>query len=116
MSTVTEETVENERPTKKIRRQKRSAILTQRAQALKPIEQRIAQIENEIISHEEQLKELTQAMQKATQLQSGAKIMELSQKIHSSRSAIDHLFEELEEQTTLLEKRRADFETKLTET
>ena len=112
----TEETVENERPTKKIRRQKRSAILTQRAQALKPIEQRIEQIENDIISHEDQLKDLTQAMQKASQLQSGAKIMELSQEIHSSRSAIDHLFEELEEQTTLLEKRRADFETKLTET
>ena len=112
----TEETVDNERPTKKIRRQKRSAILTQRAQALKPIEQRIEQIENDIISHEEQLKELTQAMQKAAQLQSGAKIMELSQEIHSSRSAIDHLFEELEEQTTLLEKRRADFETQLTET
>ncbi len=112
----TEETIDNERPTKKIRRQKRSAILTQRAQALKPIEQRIEQIENDIISHEEQLKDLTHAMQKATQLQSGAKIMELSQKIHSSRSAIDHLFEELEEQTTLLEKRRADFETQLTET
>ena len=112
----TEETVDNERPTKKIRRQKRSAILTQRAQALKPIEQRIEQIENDIISHEEQLKELTHAMQKAAQLQSGAKIMELSQEIHSSRSTIDHLFEELEEQTTLLEKRRADFETQLTET
>jgi ATP-binding cassette subfamily F protein 3 len=110
------EKVENERQTKKIRRQKRSTILNQRAQVLKPIEQRIEQIENEIISHEEQLKDLTQAMQKAAQLQSGSKIMELSQDIHSSRSAIDHLFEELEEQATLLEKRKKDFESRLTET
>ena len=113
---VPSEKVENERQTKKLRRQKRSAILNERAQVLKPIEQRIEQIENDIISHEEQLKDLTQAMQKAAQLQSGAKIMELSQDIHTSRSAIDHLFEELEELTTLLEKRKKDFEPRLTET
>ena len=54
-------------------------------------------------------------MQKATQLQSGAKIMELSQKIHASRSAIEHLFTELEEQTSLLEKQKTDFDERLTE-
>ena len=112
---VRAETVENERQTKKIRRQKRSAILTERAKALKPMEQRIEKIENDIISHEEQLKDLTQAMQKATQLQSGAKIVELSQKIHGSRAAIDHLFEELEELTMRLEQRKQDFESRLTE-
>ena len=109
------EIVADEKQTKKIRRQKRSAILTERAKILKPIEQRIDQIESDIISHEEQLKDLTQAMQKASQLKSGAKIVELSQAMHSSRSTIDHLFEELEELTTLLEKRKADFETRLSE-
>ena len=106
---------DNEKQTKKNRRQKRSAIIAERSKSLKPLEEKIEQIENDIVHHEEQLEELTLAMQKAAQLQSGAKIMELSQKIHASRSAIEHLFTELEEQTCLLEKGKAAFDKRLTE-
>jgi ATP-binding cassette subfamily F protein 3 len=109
------DTEDSEKQTKKIRRQKRSTIIAERSKILKPLEQKIEQIENDIVYHEEQLGEFTLAMQKATQLQSGGKIMELSQKIHASRSAIEHLFTELEEQTSLLEKQKADFDERLTE-
>ncbi len=108
-------TGENEKQSKKSRRQKRSAIIAERSKFLKPLEEKIEQIENDIVHHEERLEKFTQAMQKAAQLQSGAKIMELSQKIHASRSAIEHLFTELEEQTHLLEQRKADFDKRLTE-
>jgi ATP-binding cassette subfamily F protein 3 len=110
-----QKTGEIEKQTKKSRRQRRSAIIAERAKLLKPLEEKIGQIENDILHHEEQLEELTHAMQKATQLQSGPKIMELSQKIHASRSAIEHLFAKLEEQTYLLEKRKAAFDKRLTE-
>lgn len=109
------ETLENEKQTKKSRRQKRSAIIAERSKFLKPLEEKIKQIEKDIVHHEGQLEGLTQAMQKAAQLQSGAKIMELSQKIHASRSAIEDLFTELEEQTYLLDKRKADIDKRLTE-
>ena len=63
------ETEEYEKQTKKSRRQKRSAIIAERSKFLKPLEEKIEQIDNDIVHHEGQLEELTQAMQKATQLQ-----------------------------------------------
>jgi ATP-binding cassette subfamily F protein 3 len=54
-------------------------------------------------------------MQKATQAQSGTKIVELSQSIHKCQSAIDKLFDKLEELTSTFEEQKAIFEKKLGE-
>jgi ATP-binding cassette subfamily F protein 3 len=100
---------------KKELRRRRSEIITERAKALKPLEQRIGQVENDIEAHERNLKEFNQAMQKATQAQSGTKIVELSQSIHKCQSAIDKLFDKLEELTSTFEEQKAIFEKKLGE-
>jgi ATP-binding cassette subfamily F protein 3 len=100
---------------KKELRRRRSEIITGRAKALKPLEQRIGQVENDIEAHERNLKEFNQAMQKATQAQSGTKIVELSQSIHKCQSAIDKLFDKLEELTSTFEEQKAIFEKKLGE-
>jgi len=100
---------------KKELRRRRSEIITERAKALKPLEQRIGQVENDIEAHERNLNEFNQAMQKATQAQSGTKIVKLSQSIHKCQSAIDKLFDELEELTSTFEEQKAIFEKKLGE-
>ncbi len=99
--------------TKKEVRRRRSELITERAGVLKPLEQSILQTEDDIEKHEKTLAELNAAIQAASQAQDGAKIAQLSQSIHRCRSEIDPLFDELEEQTNVLEKQKAIFENKM---
>ncbi|MGB6012812.1 MAG: hypothetical protein WBI57_16220, partial [Desulfobacterales bacterium] len=71
--------------------------------------------ENTIVKHEKRIDELTAAMQAASQARDGDKIAALSQSIHSCRSVIDKLFDELEQSTTAFEQKKAVFEKKLEE-
>jgi ATP-binding cassette subfamily F protein 3 len=103
----------DKKPTKKEIRRRRSKIITERAKVLKPLEQRIAQLEHAIEAHKNELGDLNAAMQEALQAQSGPKILELSQSIHNCQSAIDKLLDELEELTSTFEKQKAMFEKKL---
>lgn len=98
--------------TKKEIRRKRSEIVTQRSKTLKPFEQRIARVENDIESYEQKLNELNNAMLEASQAQDGARIVALSRSIHTCQSAIDNLFDELEELTGTFEEQNAVFEQK----
>ena len=73
----------------------------------------MARTENEIGTRENELERLNQAMQLASRKQDGRRIAELSQQIHSCRSDIDRLFEELEKINTDLEAQKSLFEQQL---
>jgi ATP-binding cassette subfamily F protein 3 len=99
--------------TKKDLRRRRSEIISMRSKAIKPLELRMARTENEIGTRENELERLNQAMQLASRKQDGRHIAELSQQIHSCRSDIDRLFEELEKINTDLEAQKSLFEQQL---
>ena len=101
--------------TKKEIRRKRSKFINERAKVLKPLEQSILKVENTIVKQEKRLDELTAAMQAASQDQDGDKIAALSQSIHSCRSVIDKLFDELEQSTGAFDQKKAVFDKKLEE-
>jgi ATP-binding cassette subfamily F protein 3 len=99
--------------TKKEKRRMRSKFVAERSRALKPIEKRIFNIENRIDKHEKELSELNADLLTASQAGDGDRIGLLSRTIHSCRSTIDTLFEELEQSTTALEEQKTRFEKKL---
>ena len=108
-----------EKLTKKELKRRRSEIISARAKTVKPLEDRIAEIENEIESFEGKLATLTAEMQNASQAGDGKKIGELGQTIHVCQSAIDRLFEELEtvsdkftEKKTLFDKELEELESR----
>lgn len=103
------------RLTKKELRRKRSEIIRDRGRALKPLENRMAAVENEIESQEKALKRLNDAMQEATLKQDGAKIAEISQAIHRSQTIIDQGFTELEAVTRSHDGQSAVFDHRLAE-
>ncbi len=110
---------ENENPetvakyNKKELRRLRSEIITEKSKTLRPLEQRISETENRIESLEKELTEYTEAMQKASEGGTGKKIVELSQAIYASQTAIDNLFDELESLSKELNEKSAYFENRL---
>jgi ATP-binding cassette subfamily F protein 3 len=101
--------------TKKEKRRIRSKFVAERSRALKPLEQRILRIENRIERHENELDELNTDLLTASQAGDGEKIGMLSRSIHSCRSAIDNLFDELEQSTGAFEQKKAVFDKRLEE-
>jgi ATP-binding cassette subfamily F protein 3 len=98
--------------TKKEKRRIRSTFIAERSKILKPLEQRILSIENRIEKYEKELNELNADMLAASQAGDGEKIGDLSRSIHRCQSAIDTLFDELEQSTASLEEKKAEFEKK----
>ena len=98
--------------TKKEKRRIRSRFVAERSKVLKPLEQRILGIENRIEKYENELNELNADMLAASQAADGEKIGALSRSIHRCRSAIDSLFDELEQSTAIFEEKKAEFEQK----
>jgi ATP-binding cassette subfamily F protein 3 len=98
--------------TKKEKRRIRSGFAAERSRVLKPLEQRISDIENRIEKHENQLNGLNADLLTASQAGDGKKIGVLSRSIHRCRSDIDTLFDELEQSTAVFEKQKAEFERK----
>jgi ATP-binding cassette subfamily F protein 3 len=99
--------------TKKEIRRHRSEIITRRSKAIKPLENRIARLEDMIEAREIEMSHFNDAMQQASQHQDALRIRELSQSIHSCQSKIDNLFEELEKTTDELNAQNAVFEREL---
>ena len=103
----------NPKLNKKEIRRRRSLFIAERAKVLKPLEQRILNTEDAIEKHEKKLDELSTAMQEASQNQDPNRIEQVSQAIHNCRTAIDRLFEELEQFTADFEEQHDVFEMKL---
>ena len=99
--------------TKKEIRRQRSEIIARRSAAVKPLQHRITRLENDIEIRESELNGLNESMQQASQYQDGARIVELSQAIHTCQSAIDHLFDELETVTDEYDLQKSVFEDQL---
>jgi ATP-binding cassette subfamily F protein 3 len=99
--------------TKKEMRRQRSEITAQRSAAVKPLQDRITRLENDIETCETELDHLNESMQQASQNQDGPRIVELSQAIHSCRSAIDQLFDELETITDAFDRQNTVFDDQL---
>ena len=99
--------------TKKEKRRIRSKFVAERSKALKPIEQQIFRIENSIEKYENELNKLNADLLTASQAGDGEKIGVLSRSIHNCRSAIDNLFDKLEQFTIALEEQKTMFEKKL---
>jgi ATP-binding cassette subfamily F protein 3 len=98
---------------KKELRQQRSAIIGERSQRLKPINQAIEKTESTIEIKETRLGTLNQEMVQASQDQDGQRIAELSPAIRQCQEAIDALFSELETLYTDKEKVEAETDAQL---
>ena len=99
--------------TKKEMRRKRSRLVAERSQALKPIEEDIHICENAIDKLEKQLSSLNDAMQTATGEGNGHRISELSIAIHDIQAQIDRHFNELEAATDAKEALLDKYEKRL---
>ncbi|MEA2101444.1 MAG: ABC-F family ATP-binding cassette domain-containing protein [Thermodesulfobacteriota bacterium] len=88
----------------------RSKIISQRSGTIKPLEQRISQVEDEIDSHEKKIEACTSAMQEASLKGDGKQIAELSKSIHSSETTIEGLFDEMERLSIKLEENQQYFD------
>ena len=98
---------------KRENRRRRSEIITEKGKVLKPLERKIAGLENDIDRHDKNLSELNKEMQSATEARDGQKIAEVSRAIHHHQTVIETLFEELESITNAYETQKAVFEKKL---
>jgi len=104
---------ETGRPTKKDIRRMRSEIITAKGKILKPLEDRMLQVEKEIEHGEAEIEHMNNDLVSASQSGEGVKIAELSRQIHDRQTAVDGLYDELESLTVQLEKNRDEFERRL---
>jgi ATP-binding cassette subfamily F protein 3 len=80
-------------------RRKRSAVLTERARLLKPLEGKMAGTEAAIETKERELEELNKAIVEAGQGKRGPEIVEISRAMHRLKEDIDALYKKLEKQS-----------------
>ena len=88
-----------DRSSPKDKRRKRSAVLTERARALKPIEGKMASSEAAIEAKERELEEFNQAIVEAGPGKRGPEIVEISRSMHRLKEDIDALYRKLETQS-----------------
>jgi ATP-binding cassette subfamily F protein 3 len=100
---------------KKELRRLRSEILAERSRKLRPLEERIAEVEKRIEANEAELERLNQALAEASAAQQGSRVVELSRAMHSLKKEVDDLFAELSSLNEKLEDQKAEFEKKLSE-
>ena len=101
------------RLTKKDIRRMRSKIITTKGKTLKPIEDRVLQVENKIEQWEGELIQLNKDLASILRSGKGTEIGDLSVQIHNRRKDIDGLYDELESLTVELEKNCDKFEKQL---
>jgi len=104
---------DKERPNQKDLRRLRSAVLAERAKALKPLEKRADDAEAEIESKETELESLNQAIIEASQGQMGQEIVDISRRMHLLKNQIDFLYGELDTLTRDIEEKKAHFDREL---
>jgi len=98
---------------KKEARKIRSEILLRKTRELKPLEERLAFVENTIDSSEKELIGKNHEMIEAASSGDSKKISALSIEIHNLRKKIDGLFSEFEELTCSVENLRNIFDSEL---
>jgi ATP-binding cassette subfamily F protein 3 len=99
--------------TKKEFRRVRSEFFSERSKTLKPLEERILEVEKDIDAREKELKIFNAEMLEASGAKDGKKIVEISLSMHKCQSAIDRLFDELEKLSNTFQQQKSLFQTKL---
>ncbi len=100
---------------KKRFRRLRSAVIADRGNTMKPLEDKIAFLEDEIVKAEAEMEDFNEQMQTASNNGDGNKIVKLSQAIHDCQNRIDEAFENLESLTAEADQKRAEFDARLAE-
>ncbi len=90
----------------------RSEIISERSRVLRPLEKKMAGLEEQIILLDGELADLNCAMQGAAEKQDGAMIAQLSKKIHAVQDKMDCCYEDLEEVMGEFEHKQKYFEEK----
>jgi ATP-binding cassette subfamily F protein 3 len=98
---------------KKELRKLRTDLLAERTAVLKPLENKMRELEQALQATENEANRLTQEIVEASRSGAGAKIGEMSKTIHQLRKMIDAYLEELEPVLKDHESRKADFDKKL---
>ena len=98
---------------KKELRKARTDLLAERAAVLKPLENKMRELEQALQATENEANRLTQEIVEASRSGAGAKIGEMSKTVHQLRKMIDAYLEELEPVLQDFESRKADFDKKL---
>ncbi|MEA3414787.1 MAG: ABC-F family ATP-binding cassette domain-containing protein [Thermodesulfobacteriota bacterium] len=102
------------RPNRKDMRKKRSGIITEKGKTLKPMKDRMLQVEEEIERSETEIAQINKDLASASLPGNGSRIADLSRQLNTRQAAIDSLYDEFETLTTGLEKKQAEFEKQLT--
>ncbi len=100
---------------RKVRRQKKSEIITQKSKKVRPIKQKIDKLENDIEKNDLLIVKKNSQILEATQQQDGKKIQEIAKELAKLENLNETLFEDLEVQIQLLEETELSFELKLKE-
>ncbi len=96
-------------------RKMRAEIVTNRSKALKPIQTRMAEIENMILKLEKKVEHDTKALHEATLNNRGGDIQSLSKDIHDAQQKIEPLFNELAALTEQFEEKNREYDELLKE-
>jgi ATP-binding cassette subfamily F protein 3 len=88
-----------ERSNPREKRRKRSAVLTERARILKPLEDKMAGTEAAIETKENELEDLNKAIIEAGRGKRGPEIVEISRSMHRLKEDIEALYKKLEGQS-----------------
>jgi ATP-binding cassette subfamily F protein 3 len=103
------------RPNRKDMRKKRSGIIIEKGKILKPMKDRMLQVEEEIERSETEIAQINKDLASASLPGNGSRIADLSRQLNTRQAAIDSLYDEFETLTTGLEKKQAEFEKQLTD-
>ncbi len=98
---------------KKDLRKLRSEILTRKSKELKPVEKRLAEVEELIDTKEKELSAKNNELVEASAEGNSAKIQELSKALHQIQTESDNLFAEFEELTDKSESLQEQFDNEL---
>ena len=93
------ETADRDKARPKETRRRRSAVLTERARILKPLENKMAGTEAAIETKERELEELNSAIIEAGRGKQGPEIVAISKAMHRLKEDIDALYRKLEAQS-----------------
>ncbi len=102
-------------PSRKELRKLRSDLLVERSRVLKPLEQRMAELERAVEDGEAELARIHESIVEASRTGEGAKIPEMSKRAYELRRWIDEALEGLEPVLDEYEARKAGFDRRLAE-
>lgn len=100
-------------PSKKLLRRERSLLIAAKASDLKPVEERLEQLEKKISDLDRQVQGLNEAIIKASQEQRGREVGELTKKWQTAQQELNTSLEEMDRLLKEYEVKKKEFEVKL---